>query len=127
MAARGRRLDVGWATHAGLHKGSDAWARHPEACSGTLNPDFVDLLADLVAPAMVFQMGEPPRRIDVLTSITGVDFDEAWAAKSIHRVGEIDVPFLGRAALLANKRATGRTKDLADVEILERPERQQAP
>jgi len=81
--------------------------------------------ADLVEPAMVFQMGEPPRRIDVLTSITGVDFDEAWVTRSIHRVGEIDVPFLGRAALLANKRATGRTKDLADVEILERPERQQ--
>ena len=73
---------------------------------------------------MVFQMGEPPRRIDVLTSITGVDFDEAWGAKSVHRVGEIDVPFLGRAALVANKRATGRTKDLADVEIRERPERQ---
>ncbi|MCY4601046.1 MAG: hypothetical protein OXF27_14140 [Acidobacteria bacterium] len=80
--------------------------------------------ADLVAPAMVFQMGEPPRRIDVLTSITGIEFEEAWAARSIHRVGKIDVPFLGRAALLTNKRATGRTKDLADVEILERPERQ---
>ena len=54
--------------------------------------------ADLTAPEMVFQMGEPPRRIDVLTSITGVDFGEAWAARSIHRVGEIDVPFLAGPA-----------------------------
>ena len=83
--------------------------------------------ADFVTPAMVFQMGEPPRRIDVLTSVTGVDFDDAWAARAVHRIGGIDVPFMGRAALLANKRATGRAKDLADVEILERPERKQAP
>lgn len=76
--------------------------------------------ADLSAPGVVFQMGEPPRRIDLLTSITGVDFEEAWATRSVHRVGDLDVPFLGRAALLDNKRATARAKDLADVAILER-------
>lgn len=78
--------------------------------------------ADLAAPGVVFQMGEPPVRIDLLTSITGVDFDHAWSARSVHRVGALDVPFLGRTALLDNKRATGRSKDLADVEILERRE-----
>ena len=78
--------------------------------------------ADLTAPGVVFQMGEPPVRIDLLTSITGVDFDHAWSNRSVHRVGTLDVPFLGRTALLDNKRATGRTKDLADVEILERTE-----
>ena len=78
--------------------------------------------ADLTAPGVVFQMGEPPVRIDLLTSITGVDFDHAWSTRSVHRVGTLDVPFLGRTALLDNKRATGRTKDLADVEILERTE-----
>ena len=76
--------------------------------------------ADLTVPGVVFQMGEPPGRIDLLTSITGVDFDEAWSTRSMHRVGTLDVPFLGRTALLHNKRATGRTKDLADIEILER-------
>ncbi len=76
--------------------------------------------ADLAAPGLVFQLGAPPRRIDVLTAITGVAFDDAWSSRSVHRVGEIDVPFLGRDALISNKRATGRTKDLADVEILER-------
>ena len=80
--------------------------------------------ADLTAPGVVFQMGEPPVRIDLLTSITGVDFDHAWSTRSVHRVGTLDVPFLGRTALLDNKRATGRTKDLADVEILERIEPQ---
>ena len=48
--------------------------------------------ADLTAPGVVFQMGEPPRRIDLLTSITGVGFEEAWAARSVHRVGDLDVP-----------------------------------
>ena len=75
--------------------------------------------ADLTAPGVVFQMGEPPRRIDLLTSITGVGFEEAWATRSVHRVGDLDVPFLGRAALLDNKRATARPKDLADVAVLE--------
>ena len=65
-------------------------------------------------------MGEPPRRIDILTAITGVDFEAAWATRSVHRVGDLDVPFLGRAALLSNKRATARPKDLADVAVLER-------
>ena len=78
--------------------------------------------ADLTVPGVVFQMGEPPVRIDLLTSITGVDFDHAWSTRNVHRVGTLDVPFLGRTALLDNKRATGRTKDLADVEILERTE-----
>ena len=78
--------------------------------------------ADLAAPDLVFQMGEPPGRVDILTSITGVDFGAAWTARSVHRVGSLDVPFLGRAALLNNKRATGRTKDLADIEVLERRE-----
>lgn len=58
--------------------------------------------ADLAAPGLVFQLGAPPRRIDVLTAITGVAFDDAWSSRSVHRVGEIDVPFVpgtGRADL----------------------------
>lgn len=60
-----------------------------------------------------------PRRIDVLTSITGVPFERAWATKNGVDVGERRLFFLGREALLANKRATGRAKDLADVQALE--------
>lgn len=75
--------------------------------------------ADLAAPGLVFQVGIPPRRIDILTEITAVAFDDAWSSRRMHRVGTLDVPFLGRLALLVNKRATGRTKDAADVELLE--------
>ena len=65
-------------------------------------------------------MGVPPQRIDILTGVTGVEFETAWRERIVHRVDTLDVPFIGREALLRNKRATGRAKDLADVEILDR-------
>jgi hypothetical protein len=74
--------------------------------------------SDLEAPDVVVQIGLPPRRIDVLTGVTGVEFDDAWAGRVVHRVEELDVPFLGREALIRNKRATGRLKDLGDLEAL---------
>ncbi len=73
---------------------------------------------DLRRPDQVLQLGLPPRRIDLLTSISGVSFDEAWPARCIHDVSGLAVPFLGRAALVRNKRASGRPKDLADLEAL---------
>ena len=74
---------------------------------------------DFVRPETVIQIGLPPNRIDVLTGITGVgDFDVAWAARTEHEVGSHMIPFLGRQTLVANKRATGRLKDLADLEAL---------
>ena len=75
---------------------------------------------DLAAERMVVQMGVPPRRIDLLTSVTGLQFDAAWQSRRILRVDDLDLPFLGREALLRNKRDTGRVKDLADVEALDR-------
>ena len=75
---------------------------------------------DLAAERMVFQMGIPPRRIDLLTSVTGVQFDAAWRARRTLRVDDLDLPFLGREALLRNKRETGRLKDLADADTLDR-------
>ena len=74
---------------------------------------------DLEIPGQVVQMGVPPQRIDILTGVTGVDFESAWMGRIVHRVDALDLPFIGREALLRNKRATGRAKDLADVEILE--------
>ena len=75
---------------------------------------------DLEIPGQVVQMGVPPQRIDILTGVTGVDFETAWSERIVHRVDTLDLPFIGREALLRNKRATGRAKDLADVEILDR-------
>ena len=74
--------------------------------------------SDLTAPGTVIQIGIPPRRIDLLTEITGVQFAHAWQARVTQPVGELIVPCLGREELLANKRATGRQQDLADLEAL---------
>jgi hypothetical protein len=73
---------------------------------------------DLSKPDQVVQIGLPPRRIDVLTSISGVLFEEAWSERVIHDVDGLPIPFIGRAALVKNKRATRRAKDLADLEAL---------
>ena len=74
--------------------------------------------ADLGRPDQVVQVGLPPRRIDILTSISGVGFEDAWPERVTHRTEGLAVPFLGRAALVRNKRASARAKDLADLEAL---------
>lgn len=73
---------------------------------------------DLATPNKVIQIGVPPRRIDVLTDVSGLEFGDAWMTRVVHRIGELDVPFIGRAALIRNKRASGRLKDLGDLEAL---------
>jgi hypothetical protein len=73
---------------------------------------------DLQRTDQVVQMGLPPRRIDLLTAISGVGFEEAWDGRVSHPVAGLDVPFIGRAALVRNKRAAGRAKDIADLEAL---------
>jgi len=66
----------------------------------------------------VVQIGLPPRRIDLMTGISGVAFEDAWRDRVVHAVGELDLPFIGRRHFVENKRATGRTKDIADLEEL---------
>lgn len=73
---------------------------------------------DFIRPDQVVQIGLPPRRIDVLTAISGVLFEEAWPERVTHDVQGLAVPFIGRAALVKNKRAAGRAKDVADLEAL---------
>ena len=68
----------------------------------------------------MYQIGLPPRRIDLLTEISGVSFDEAWASRIETEVESRIVPFIGRDALL-KKQATGRPKDPADIARLRRP------
>jgi hypothetical protein len=74
---------------------------------------------DLLEPDVVFQIGVAPNRIDILTSISGIEFDAAWPSRLITTIEGLDVPVLGLDDLMANKRASGRTLDLADVEALE--------
>ncbi len=82
-------------------------------------PLFDLTLDDLATPGVVFQMGLPPVRIDLLTAIDGVSFDDAWASHMVVERDDLRIPVLGRETLLRNKRASGRPKDLADVAALE--------
>jgi hypothetical protein len=76
--------------------------------------------ADLAGQGIVFQMGLPPNRIDLLTSIDGVAFAEAWPARLTTEYGGEPLPVIGRAQLIANKRASGRPQDLVDADAIER-------
>lgn len=74
---------------------------------------------DFQAVNHVVQLGVPPVRIDLITSITGVSWEEADQGKGEGLYGDVPVRFLGRDEFIANKRAAGRTRDLADAETLE--------
>jgi hypothetical protein len=71
---------------------------------------------DLAHPGVVYQIGVPPGRIDLLTDLTGLTFADAWPRRVRHPFGEVEVDFIGREDFILNKRATGRPKDLGDLE-----------
>jgi hypothetical protein len=113
--------------HVRATKDLDVWiraepvnaARVLEALRAFGAPLFDLVAGDLATPGVVFQIGVAPVRIDVLTDIDGVSFDEAWPDRVLFTVGDLTVPVLSRRHLLANKKASGRLQDLADVERLE--------
>ncbi len=74
---------------------------------------------EMLGENVVIQLGRPPNRIDLLAGITGVSFDDAWRGRELARIDGIDVPVIGRAELIRNKLASGRRKDLLDVDMLE--------
>ena len=84
----------------------------PVAAHGVTTEDFV-------APGTVYQIGLPPNRIDVITEISGVSYDEAVAEVVTGHLGPEVVRCIGLHALIRNKRAAARPKDLADVATLE--------
>ena len=73
---------------------------------------------DLLERGRVLQLGHPPNRIDLLTSISGVDFDSAWEQRVQTLMDDQPVALLGWDELIRNKRVAGRQKDLADLEKL---------
>lgn len=78
-----------------------------------------DLSTDLFTqPNQVTQMGIPPVRIEILTTISGVDFAEAYAQRVVDVIDEVPVTLISREHLKINKLASGRLKDLADLENL---------
>jgi len=76
-------------------------------------------VTDFASGGIVYQIGLPPGRIDILTQLTGLVFDEAWPDRERGRFGDVEVDFIGRDAFIRNKKATGRTRDLVDVEDLD--------
>jgi len=74
---------------------------------------------DFESESLVVQLGFPPHRIDLLTSIDGVSFDEAWLRRVVVSANGLPIPFIGRDDLLVNKKAAGRPQDIADAQRLE--------
>ena len=105
----------------------DLWVRpSPENAARVLNAlrkfgaPLHDLhLEDLQSPGTVFQIGVAPMRIDILTSIDGVAFEDAWKARESRTVDGVTLPCLARRDLIHNKRVTGRPPDRIDADLLE--------
>lgn len=74
---------------------------------------------DFSKPGQIVQLGVAPNRIDLMTTIDGVTFEDAWAGRADGRFGSQPVSYLGRAEFLRNKRASGRPQDLADIAAIE--------
>lgn len=75
--------------------------------------------ADFEERDVVLQLGYEPNRIDILTGLTGVEFGEAYPRRVLVQLAGLQVPFLAREDLIANKRALGRPRDLADIADLQ--------
>lgn len=106
-------LDV-W-IHATVENASKVWAALEAfgAPFGDLTP------SDLSTSGIVFQMGLPPNRIDIITDIDGVSFSEAWAHRLCSAYGDQPVTVIGLAELIRNKKSTGRPQDALDAKLLQ--------
>ena len=74
--------------------------------------------ADFDKPEQVVQLGVPPVRVDIITSLSGIAWQAAFSGRAAGEYGGVPVCYIGRSEFIANKRATGRAKDLADIEAL---------
>ena len=82
---------------------------------GSLNLSVDDFLQE----GQVIQLGISPNRIDLLTFLSGVSFQEAWATREHGEINGLKVPFISKEMLKQNKAASGRMQDLADLEQLD--------
>ena len=109
----------------------DIWVRPtPENAARVLaalqrfGAPLFDLSAqDLTRPDTVFQIGLEPSRIDILSGISGVEFDAAWARREVALFDGVRVSVICREDFVANKRASGRAKDLLDLALLDEADR----
>jgi hypothetical protein len=91
--------------------------------------DIAPSIKELAQSDRVWMLGRKPRRIDILTGISGVTFERASRGRRLVSVAGLSIPVIGRSALLANKKASGRPKDLIDIVLLgtHPPKRRQSP
>jgi hypothetical protein len=75
--------------------------------------------ADFADRDKVIQLGVAPNRVDILTGLTGLDFDAAWKTRVELPLDDLILPFLDKESLRTNKKATGRPQDIADLEALQ--------
>lgn len=109
-------------------KDLDVWVRPSEANASRVlaalarfgAPLFDLTHEDLCRPGVVFQMGVPPNRIDLLTRLDGVDFPTAARRATRVTYGGVEVPVIALEDLLRNKETVGRPRDLLDAEVLRR-------
>lgn len=73
---------------------------------------------DFLSPDTIIQLGYPPNRIDILTSLSGIEFDACYSNRVIVLLDEVSANFIDLENLIKNKRASGRAQDIADVEAL---------
>lgn len=113
--------------HVRATKDLDVWVRpSPENANRVLTAlsEFGAPLGDLTQDDLsengtIFQIGVPPLRIDLITSIDGVEFSEAWPDRFSSTFGDVPVFVISREHLIKNKKTAGRFQDLADAEMLE--------
>ncbi len=82
-------------------------------------------IEDFTIPTLVFQIGIEPSRIDILMSLTELDFDECWERRATAEIGEIEIHFISIDDLIFNKKLAARPQDLRDAENLELKKREQ--
>jgi hypothetical protein len=113
--------------HPRFTKDLDVWVRVDPGNANRLVSALADFgfgslgltSADFVEEGVVVQLGYPPQRIDILTGVDGVQFDSCWDRRIAVEIGGQVVPFISVGDLIANKKASGRPQDLADVAALE--------
>lgn len=106
----------------------DLWIKRDERNAGRVWRSLVKFGApvsdlkesDFSSPGMVYQIGVAPNRIDILTSIDGVEFNDAWRQRVEINIEDVLVFVISKAHLIANKKTVGRPQDLADVDRLEK-------
>ncbi|MCH8511064.1 MAG: hypothetical protein LAT83_05370 [Kiritimatiellae bacterium] len=82
----------------------------------TVNP------ALFLTPGNILRFGLPPMRLEILNEISGVSFEECWDSREVLKVGEMEVPVMSIGKLMQNKEASGRQKDLLDLQMLRDPD-----